>query len=286
MKKIAAIICVVFLLLCTASCGQPEQKIIYKDTLIIENNESTFEGARERFRSVLDSLMTRVNLLEESHNEAIKQENPDSYFLDSNYILRAFDPFSISSLQITDKIDDTVNEQNAPEIFENEAEGKSVIFSRKDDGYTLKFMSETLTEIYDASYDTKTDSLRFVYSQETPTEDIDVEFLEFIKDEDNSYAIQLNRARCYINFDEDGNIESFKCAELNTGNYTLDESIYKASAADLLSFKSDVADGKKSDYDNIREYNEGVLTHIETVEGNINEVQIYSEIYASVFVYD
>ncbi len=284
-KKILSVLSVICLLL-TASCGKPEQKIIYRDTLIIENTQSTFEGARERFYAVLNSLKTRVNLLEESHNTAIEQENPDSYFLDSNYILRAFDPFNIPSLEITEKIDDAVDEQNAADIFENEAEGSSVIFARTGSGYTLKFMSETLTRIYDASYDAKTDSLRFVYSQETPLQDKDIEFLEFAKAEENSYAIQSNKARCYITFDEDGNIISFKCAELNEGEYSADESIFAASDTDLLTFKSDVDGGAKSDYDNIREYNEGVLTHIETVEGNINEVQIYSDIYASVFVYN
>ncbi|MBR4452005.1 MAG: hypothetical protein IKS39_09235 [Clostridia bacterium] len=284
-KRIAAVICTLLLLL-TASCGAPEQKIIYKDTLIIENNESTFEGARERFRAVLESLTTRVFLLEDSHNKALEQENPDSYFLDPNYIPRAFDPFNIASLEITDKIDDAVDAQNAPEIFESEAEGAGVIFDRKDDGYTLKFMTETLTKIYDASYDADTDSLRFVFSEKTPPQDKDVEFLEFIKTEDNSYAIQSNKARCFITFDEDGRIVSFRYAELKTGEYTLEESIFKASAASLMTFKTEISNGKKSDYDNIREYNEGVLTHIETSEGTVNEIQIYSDIYASVFVYD
>ena len=86
--------------------------------------------------------------------------------------------------------------------------------------------------------------------------------------------------------DEDGNIVSFRYAELKTGEYTLEESIFKASAASLMTFKTEISNGKKSDYDNIREYNEGVLTHIETSEGTVNEIQIYSDIYASVFVYD
>lgn len=285
MKRTAAIICVL-LLLFTAACGRPDQKIIYRDTLIIENTQLNFEGALERFYAVLNSLKTRVNLLEESHNEAIEQENPDNYFLDKSYILRSFDPFNIKSLEINEKIDETVDAVNAAEVFENEAQGAGVIFDRKDSGYTLKFMSETLTKVYDASYDEKTDSLRFVYSQETPPQDKNVEFLEFIKADDNSYAIQSNKARCIIAFDEDGNILNFKYAELNSGEYKLDKSIFKASAASLLTFRNEISNKKKSDYDNIREYNEGVLTHIETVEGNINEVQIYSDLYASVFVYD
>ncbi len=285
MKQILAILSVLCLVF-TASCGKPEHKIIYRDTLIIENTDKTFEGALERFRAVLNSLTMRVYLLEDSHNKALEQENPGGYFRDPNYIPRAFAPFGLTSLEICDKVDESVDSENAAEIFKNDADGASVIFDRQDGGYTLKFMSETLTRIYESSYDESTDSLRFVYSQETPPQDKNIEFLEFAKAEGNSYAIQSNKARCFITFDDDGNTVSFRYAELGAGEYSPDESIFAPSAAALLSFRSNIAEGKKTDYDNIREYNEGVLTHIETVEGNITEIQIYSDLYASVFVYE
>ena len=49
-------------------------------------------------------------------------------------------------------------------------------------------------------------------------------------------------------------------------------------------FKSKIDNGKKTDYESIREYSEGVLTHIDTVEEKVNEIQIYADMYESAFV--
>lgn len=283
MKKLICLALAVMMLMLTA-CGDGEPKTIYKDTLVITNEEKTFEGAKERYRAVLESLRTRVTLLEESHNQSVKLENPDSYFLDDNYILRSFDPFAVASFEMTDKINDSVTPESAPDIFKDDAGNSSVIFSRDGSGYILQFMNEGLTSTYQAEYDAKTDSFRFIYNEDGQTPELKSEFLEFITVSDGTYIIQSNKSRCYIVYDEDGNIVSFTCSTLKEKEYTPDDSVYGASAATLTVFKSKIDNGKKTDYESIREYSEGVLTHIDTVEDKVNEIQIYADIYASAFV--
>ncbi len=283
MKRLSCLLLASLLLLLTA-CSSEEVKPVYKDTLVITNDEKSFTGAEERCFAVIESMKTRVNLLEESHNEALKVENPDSYFLDENYIHRSFDPFIIPSLEITDKITESVNEENAASVFENEAGNSSVIFKREGEGYTLSFMNEGVTKSYTAEYDPKTDSFRFVYREEGQAAQELTEFIEFVTVSAGVYAIQSNLSRCWIVFDENGNIESFTCSTLKDKSYSLDDSIYGASSTALTLFKSKIDNGKKTSYESVREYNEGVLTHIDTVEEKINEVQIYAERYASAFV--
>lgn len=283
MKRLSCLLLASLLLLLTA-CSSEDVKPVYKDTLVITNDEKSFTGAEERCFAVIESMKTRVNLLEESHNEALKVENPDSYFLDENYIHRSFDPFIIPSLEITDKITESVNEENAASVFENEAGNSSVIFKREGEGYTLSFMNEGVTKSYTAEYDSKTDSFRFVYKEEGQAAQELTEFIEFVTVSAGVYAIQSNLSRCWIVFDENGNIESFTCSTLKDKSYSLDDSIYGASSTALTLFKSKIDNGKKTSYESVREYNEGVLTHIDTVEEKINEVQIYAERYASAFV--
>ena len=284
MKKLICLILAAFTLMLTA-CRAEEPKTIYKDTLVITNEEKTFEGAKERYRAVLESLKTRVTLLEESHNQSVKLENPDSYFLDDNYILRSFDPFAVASFEMTDKINDSVTAENAPEVFKDDAGNSSVIFSRENGGYTLQFMNEGLTAAYKAEYDAKTDSFRFTYVEDGQAPELKSEFLEFITVSDGTYIIQSNKSRCWIEYDENGNIISFACSTLKEKEYNVEEdSVYKASAAALTMFKSKIGYSKNTDYESIREYSEGVLTHIDTVEEKVNEIQIYADMYESAFV--
>ncbi len=283
MKKLICIALAALMLMLTA-CGAAEPKTIYKDTLVITNEEKTFEGAKERYRAVLESLKTRVTLLEESHNQSVKLENPDFYFLDDNYILRSFDPFAVSSFEMTDKINDSVTSENASEIFKDDAGNSNVIFSREDGGYTLQFMNEGLTETYKSEYDAKTDSFRFTYNEDGQAPELKSEFLEFVTVSDGTYIIQSNKSRCFIEYDADGNIVSFTCSTLKEKEYTQEDSVYKANAASLTMFKSKIDNDKKTDYESIREYSEGVLTHIDTVEEKVNEIQIYADMYESAFV--
>lgn len=284
MKKLICLALAALMLMLTASCGAGEPQMIYKDTLVITNEEKTFEGAKERYRAVLESLKTRVTLLEESHNQSVRIENPDSYFLDDNYILRAFDPFTVSSFEMTDKVNDSVSAENAPDIFKDDAENSSVIFTREDGGYTLRFMNEGLTATYKAEYDSKTDSFRFTYNEDGQSPELKSEFLEFITVSSGAYIIQSNKSRCYIEYDENGNIVTFTCSTLKDKVYSLQDSVFGSSAAALTVFRSRIDNGKKTDYESIREYSEGVLTHIDTVEDKVNEIQIYADIYASAFV--
>ena len=146
MKKLICIALAGLMLMLTA-CGAAEPKTIYKDTLVITNEEKTFEGAKERYRAVLESLRTRVTLLEESHNQSVKLENPDSYFLDDNYILRSFDPFAVASFEMTDKINDSVTPESAPDIFKDDAGNSSkvvvkLLYLLSDDDLKLSCMCE------------------------------------------------------------------------------------------------------------------------------------------------
>ncbi len=284
MKKLICLALAALMLMLTASCGAGEPQMIYKDTLVITNEEKTFEGAKERYRAVLESLKTRVTLLEESHNQSVRIENPDSYFLDDNYILRSFDPFTVSSFEMTDKVNDSVSAENAPDIFKDDAENSSVIFTREDSGYTLRFMNEGLTASYKTEYDSKTDSFRFTYNEDGQSPELKSEFLEFITVSSGAYIIQSNKSRCYIEYDENGNIVTFTCSTLKDKEYSLQDSVFGSSAAALTVFRSRIDNGKKTDYESIREYSEGVLTHIDTVEDKVNEIQIYADIYASAFV--
>ena len=89
----------------------------------------------------------------------------------------------------------------------------------------------------------------------------------------------------FITFDEDNNIEYFICSQVKDTEFSPEDGIFGTSAANLTAFKNNVDQGKKTDYDQIHEFGSDTLTHLDSVEENLNEVQIYQGQYQSAFVY-
>lgn len=271
------------MLFSVSGCAEKQRvKPVYKDTLVITNEEKNYLGAKSRFESVLTSMKTRVTILEKCKNDQLIDENPEGYFLDKDYIYSSFDPFILKTFYITENFDENLSAENAPSIFSSESEGFSVVYSGDDSVKTLKFVNEQTTKTYVAEYDSGSDSFRYTYSEDSPEQNGMVEFLEFITVSEGTYAVQSRDTRCWISFDEDGNVTYFVCVQLKEPSYSLEDSIFGSGSAEITSFKNKVSQAKKSDYDKIREYKDGTLYYTDITKEN--SISIYADAYKSAFV--
>lgn len=286
MKRILSpVLAALILLTIFSSCKKEEVKIVYKDTLVIENTEKTFAGAKSRYNAVINSLVTKVTTLEECHNTSIKNSEPDNYYFNSDYIMATFDPFVFSYFEMTDRFSPEMTAQEAIEVFKNDAGGADIKYSCEDGKMTLQFLEENLIRTWETEYDEQTDSFRYSYAEDNISSETTVEFLEFVPVSEGVYAIMSNTTKCYITFDEDNNIEYFICSQVKDTEFSPEDGIFGTSAANLTAFKNNVDQGKKTDYDQIHEFGSDTLTHLDSVEENLNEVQIYQGQYQSAFVY-
>lgn len=273
-------------LLIFSSCGKEEPVILKtQDMLDITNNEENFKGCLSRMNSVVSALTNKVTVIEQQHNYEIELEDGEGYFLDKDYILNVFDPFNVSSITYTDVFDDTTTVEYVQDLYKNEAGSASVLFSNGKNEYSLKFVTEEYTRIYYGKYDKKSDSLYFTYSEEKTGETSITEFLEFVSLGNNSYLIQSIKSRCYISFDEIGNIVSFYCSELDTESYGENEMLLNSSEPVIDITAKKWATGKNADeYISIHTYEDGILKHRDSSSGTIKEVSIEAEKYASAFL--
>ncbi len=282
-KKFLCLLTALLILLCSCS-KQEEEKIYTPDMLYITNTEKTFIGCRERFLDVVQAMKAKVSILEEGHNKTIQVNNPSEYFLESNYILSAFDPFPLGSfdLPIVGGFTADMDAQSAQTYYDSPTRRSDISF--KSDGETsfiLKFISEETTDEYSAEYNKKTDSFRYIYSTENNgTEEI-VEFLEFVKINENSYAVQSKTTRCYIEFDSENKIVSFCCGELRNGEFTVEDGIFSQTPVTIG--KNWVLSEGKSQYSNIHTFEDGTLTHEDCSSGPWKSIKINEKDYESAF---
>ncbi len=284
LKIFLSLFLVLLFLLCSCSGNGGEEKIVTPDMLNITNTEETFIGCRERFLDVMSAMKSKVSILEEGHNKTIQIEKPAEYFLESNYILTAFSPFPLGTfdLSIVGGFTADMDEESAQKYYKRPTDHADISFiSDGKSNFLLKYISEEETEEYSAEFDKKTDSFRYVFLNEKEgTEEI-VEFLEFVKIDKYSYAVQSRTTRCFIEFNEENKIVRFCCGELRKGEFTAEESIFPAPSEALD--KNWVLSEGKSQYSNIHTFEDGILTHEDCSSGPWKSIKINEKDYESAF---
>lgn len=282
-KIFLSLFLVLMFLLCSCS-GKEEEKIYTPDMLNISNTEETFIGCRERFLDVMSAMKAKVSILEEGHNKTVKAGNPAEYFLENNYILTAFSPFPLGTfdLPIVGGFTKDMNEETAQTFYDSPTRHSDISYeSDGETSFLLKFISEENTDEYFAEYNKKADSFRYTYSTENNGTEETVEFLEFIRISDNSYAAQSATTRCFIEFDDENKIVNFCCGELRRGEFTTDDSIFPEPSETVN--KNWVLAKGKSQYSNIHTFEDGVLTHEDCSSGPWKSIKINQKDYESAF---
>ncbi|MBQ2847443.1 MAG: hypothetical protein IJE74_04230 [Clostridia bacterium] len=282
MKKVLALICAVLLIFCSCSSRGETPEIKTADMLEISNTDMDFQGGRSRFESVVSAMKSKVSILENAHNNHIKTNAENEYFLERDYVLTAFEPFIMSDFSVTAHFNSDLTAETAKDIYEHERNGMDIILD--SDGkskFDLQMISEILVKNYSVEYNEKTDSFRYIYTLEDSNSEEIQEFLEFISHEDGAYIIQTNKSRCYIEFDDEDNIVYFCCGELMNGEFNIDESLFEQKKIELS--KNWVLARGKSNYSNIHTYDSGILTHEDCSSGPWKSVKINESDYASAF---
>lgn len=282
MKKCFSLFLALLLLLCSCSNNGGSERLITADMLNITNTDETFAGCLDRFDSVIAAMKAKVSILEAEHNKVIKVRNPEEYFLESDYILTAFEPFLMSALSIAEGFTSDMDAEAAKDFYKLQSGGSDVVYSSDGEtSFSVKFVSEELIEEYSAEYDKKADSFRFIIT----TEDADGEhirdFLEFAKTPSGAYIMQSTTSRCYIEFDGEDKIAAFCTGTLRNDTFTLDESIFPTTEENLG--KSWVLSRGKSQFLNIHTFENGILTHEDCSSGPWKSIQIDADSYASAF---
>lgn len=282
MKKCLSLFAALLLLLCSCSNDSGGERLITADMLNITNTEKNLSGCLDRFDSVVDAMKAKVSILEAEHNKAIKIQNPNEYFLESDYILTAFEPFLMNALSIADGFTSDMDEKTAKEFYKLQSGGNDVIYtSNGETSFSVKFVSEELIEEYSAEYDKKADSFRFIITTEDGDGEHIKDFLEFAKTASGAYIMQSSVSRCYIEFDSEDRIVAFCAGTLRNDSFALDESIFPSTEESLG--KSWVLSRGKSQFLNIHTFENGVLTHEDCSSGPWKSIQIDADSYASAF---
>lgn len=283
MKRILCFLLILSLLVLTG-CGKNEMRQVYTDTLEFSNEDKTFIGAYTRYSEIVKSLKTRVNTLEECHNNEIVSADPDTYFNNSNYIFTMFDPFVSDTFDVCSRFDDNLTQENAAMIFSFQASGDSVVYTNEGDVIRLKFANEKLERNWKAEYKKSSDSFRIIYSEDSGNGTENIEFIEFAHVSDSTYAIKSDKAKCCIEYNEDGNIVSFSCVSLKDNSFSLEDSIYNYTKVQLKNYDKEIRDTGDDIYDKYYIYEDGLLTRYEMGTGVKIEIQIRADIYASAFI--
>lgn len=280
MKKFLSLL-LVTLLLFLCSCKKDEApKYKTADMLNITNEEKTFLGCKSRFDAVISAMSAKISTLENSHNAIIKADDKQTYFLNENYILTAFEPFMLETISVTEGFTADMTDENAQEFYKLRSEGLDISFSSEEENYNLTFTSETLVKTYCAEYDEKNDSFRYSYTVEDSSSVVVEEFLEFIQLDKNIYVMQSNSYRCYIEFNKEGEIVCFCCGHLDDGEFSADESIID-SDTEFDGYW--VIEKGKPSYLSIHTFENNILTHEDRSSGIWKSIKINAEDHASAF---
>ena len=285
LRLIKSLLLFAALLTVLCSCtDNDEPKIHTPDMLSITNSEKTFNGCRLRFLDVIDAMTAKVSILESGHNKTIEVNNPSEYFLENDYILTAFNPFPLGTfdLPIVGGFTADMDNEQAQKYYDSPTRHCDIDYeSDGESSFVLRFITEEMTEEYSAEYDKKADSFRYIYSIENNGTEEVVEFLEFVKTGDNSYAMQNKNTRCYIEFDKEGNIIAFCSGELRNGEFTVEDSIFPSPS--LSVGKSWVLSNGKAQFSNIHTFEDGMLTHEDCSSGPWKSIKINEKDYESAF---
>ena len=281
MKRCLSLIAVILILLCSCSKNEPEVNKT-ADMLTITNTEKTFAGCRERMADVLRAVKAKVDVLEAEHNRAIKIENPDEYFLDTDYIHTAFDPFLLASEEIANSFTAEMTDEAAISFYSNFSNGAQTIYESDGESYfTVKFVSENMTREYSAEYDKKNDSFIYTVTVETEEGVTVEEFLEFTKGKKGEYVIQSLSERFFVEFDKEDNIVTFCCGKLRNDSFSVDESVYPSPEKTIDEHW--VLSKGKSQFLSIHSFEDGVLTHEDCSSGPWKSISIIARDYESAF---
>lgn len=281
MKRCLSLLAVIMLLLCSCSKSEPD---VHKtaDMLNITNTEKSFIGCRERMDSVLSAMKAKVSVLESEHNRAIKIDNPTDYFLDKDYIHTAFDPFLLDSKDIADGFTAEMTDEYAQSYYSLYSNGAEIIY--ESDGetfYSLSFVTEDSVKEYYAEYNKKNDSFRYTVKTENNDGETIDDFLEFSKIKNGGYVIQSLTERCFVEFDDEGEIISFCCGKLRNSVFSPDENVYPVP--DKTTDEHWVTSSGKAQFSSIHTFKDGVLTHEDCSSGPWKSIQIIAENYESAF---
>lgn len=249
--------------------------------LNITNEDSDYLGCRERYEAVMSAVSSKISVLENAHNDKIRIETDSEYFFEDEYILTSFEPFILGSFSLTDYFTSSMTAKEAAETYKTLCKGMTVEYSTDKNNHTLRFVSEELVEEYEAEYNEEFDSFRYVFSIENVDGRQTEEFLEFIRYENGVYAIQSNTARCYVDFNENDEIEYISCTVLRNSEYSLEnDGIYPTE--ELLT--ADWASEKGKDaFMSIHTFKDGILTHSECSSGPWKTVNITAKDFGSAF---
>lgn len=282
MKKFFVLLFAVVLIFSSCSGNGDVPKIKTADMLDITNTDLDFQGCKSRLDSVLSAMKSKVTVLENAHNNAVRTNAEGEYFLEKDYVLTSFEPFILSEFEITDKFNSGLNSENAKSIFEQEAGGMEAVLDTDGKSFfLLQMISEVTVKDYSVEYNEKSDSFRYVYTVEDSEGKSTPEFLEFIKEKDGVYLIQSKTTRCVIEFNGEDKIVRFCCGELRNGEFTAEESIFESESRDVS--ENWVLARGKSQYSNIHTYSNGVLTHEDCSSGPWKSVKISEANFASAF---
>ena len=282
MKRIIALAVAIVLIFCSCSSDSGSPAMKTADMLDITNTDRDFQGCRSRFEAVISAMKSKVVILENAHNDIVKANAENEYFLEKDFVLTGFEPFIQSGFEITRLFDSELDEETAKTAFLQIANGAEIVYTSdgKSD-FSLQFVSEPEVKEYRVEYNKKQDSFRYVYSVEDSNGERIEEFLEFLKDKDGNYLIQSKTGRCIIGFDKDDCIVSFCYGELNRGEFSFDESLFELKKAEV----SDnwVLEKAKSNYISIHTYENRVLIHEDCSSGPWKSIRINEDDFASAF---
>lgn len=282
MKRII-VLAVVFVLIFSSCSGNPEvPKLKTADMLDITNTDLDFKGCVSRFDAVVSAMKSKATILENAHNNTVKADAEGEYFLEKDYVLTVFEPFQLTSFDLTRNFDAELTEETAKTLFSDVSDGMEIFYeSDGKSSFVLQMLSETVVREYSVEYNEKTDRFRYIYSVEDSEEETVVEFFEFMKDENGRYLIQSNTNRCVVEFDSEDRIVYFCCGELNGGEFLLEESLFETQKTQIS--ENWVLERGKSNYINIHTYENGVLNHEDCSSGPWKSIKINEEDYASAF---
>ncbi len=282
MKRIIALAVAIVLILCSCSSKPEVPDMKTADMLNITNTDPDFQGCRSRFEAVISAMKSKVVILENAHNDMVKSNAENEYFLEKDFVLTGFEPFMLSDFEFTHLFDSEFTEETARDAFAHISNGTEIVYTSDGSSvFSLQMVSEPEVKEYSVEYNKKHDSFRYVYSVEDSNGEKIEEFLEFLKDKDGSYIIQSNTGRCVIDFDDEDRIVSFCYGELNGGEFSLDESLFEQKKVEV----SDnwVLEKAKSNYISIHTYENRVLTHEDCSSGPWKSIRISEDDFGSAF---